>query len=131
MRIQLRLSYEARVILEEEKLNQLKENISTTSGDIVSSILKEFKYKYENIDWNKVRSTSEYEGILADYTSINPTTLNLSDEANATIEEIRTHLNELIKMKRTVYRSYIIRIILKAYKLEKSNFDIYYSTGNN
>ena len=38
---------------------------------------------------------------------------------------IRDYFNGILGMKRTVYRSFIIRMVLKAYKLEKEGTNIY------
>ena len=99
MRIQMRLSKEARVVLEELKLEYLKKGEDKTSGVIVDEI-------------------------LADYTSVNPTTLNLSDSTITTMSHIRNHFNSILDMKRTVYRSFIIRMVLKAYKLKNEGINI-------
>lgn len=125
-RIQLRLSRQAQIIIQEEKLKYLKNGIQETSGNIIASIMKEFKKdeKYKKIDWNKVRCQTEFDGIISEYTAINPTTLNLDSAAIAIIEDIRTHLNTMFQMNRCVYRSYIIRIVLKAYRLEQEGIEI-------
>ncbi|MCE4956953.1 hypothetical protein [Macrococcoides caseolyticum] len=124
MRIQMRLSYEARVVLEEIKLNYLKEGVKKTSGSILDDIFKDFKNRVNEIDWDFIIHHAEYTGILADYTEVNPTTLNLSKETIEIIEVFRDFLNMKLNMKRTVYRSYIIRVVLKAYKIELEGTNI-------
>lgn len=124
MRIQMRLSYEARVVLEEIKLNYLKEGVKKTSGSILDDIFKNFKNRINEIDWDFIIHHAEYTGILADYTEVNPTTLNLSKETVEIIEVFRDFLNMKLNMKRTVYRSYIIRVVLKAYKIELDGTNI-------
>ena len=124
MRIQMRLSKEARVVLEELKLNYLKTNIVKTSGEVVDEIFLTFKDRLNDINWNAVLAQPEFDGVLADYTSVNPTTLNLSQDTINTMETFRIFLNEKLQMKRTVYRSFIIRITLKAFELEKNGFNI-------
>lgn len=124
MRIQMRLSYEARVVLEEIKLNYLKEGVKKTSGSILDDIFKDFKNRINEIDWDFIIHHAEYTGILADYTEVNPTTLNLSKETIEIIEVFRDFLNKKLNMKRTVYRSYIIRVVLKAYKIELEGTNI-------
>lgn len=124
MRIQMRLSYEARVVLEEIKLNYLKEGVKKTSGSILDDIFKDFKNRINEIDWDFIIHHAEYTGILADYTEVNPTTLNLSKETIEIIEVFRDFLNMKLNMKRTVYRSYIIRVVLKAYKIELEGTNI-------
>lgn len=125
MRIQMRLSKEARVVLEELKLEYLKKGEDKTSGVIVDEIFKHFSSNFQKVDWKSVQSAPKFDEILADYTSVNPTTLNLSDSTITTMSLIRTHFNSILDMKRTVYRSFIIRMVLKAYKLEKEGTDIY------
>ena len=124
MRIQMRLSKEARVVLEELKLNYLKTGIAKTSGEVIDEIFLTFKDRLNDINWNAVLAQPEFDGVLADYTSVNPTTLNLSQDTINTMESFRIFLNEKLQMKRTVYRSYIIRITLKAFELEKNGFNI-------
>lgn len=124
MRIQMRLSKEARVVLEELKLNYLKTGIAKTSGEVIDEIFLTFKDRLNDINWNAVLAQPEFDGVLADYTSVNPTTLNLSQDTINTMESFRIFLNEKLQMKRTVYRSFIIRITLKAFELEKNGFNI-------
>ena len=125
MRIQMRLSQEARVILEEKKLHQLKLGITKTSGEVIDDIFKKFNTRLSKIDWLIVKNNPKYDGILANYTMVNPTTLNLNESTITIIDEFRDFFNVELKMKRTVYRSFIIRIVLKAYKLEQENYNIY------
>lgn len=124
MRIQMRLSKEARVVLEELKLNYLKTGVAKTSGEVIDEIFLTFKDRLNDINWNAVLAQPEFDGVLADYTSVNPTTLNLSQDTINTMESFRIFLNEKLQMKRTVYRSFIIRITLKAFELEKNGFNI-------
>ncbi|HFR3206898.1 hypothetical protein ACJBYS_08855 [Streptococcus suis] len=125
MRIQMRLSKEGRIVLEELKLEYLKHGEDKTSGLILDEIFEHFKSSFKNVNWKLVQNKPEFDEILADYTSVNPTTLNLSEETINTMYEIRDHFNKVLDMKRTVYRSFIIRMILKAYKLEKQSTNIY------
>ena len=125
MRIQMRLSKEGRVVLEELKLEYLKHGEDKTSGLILDEIFEHFKSSFKNVNWKLVQNKPEFDEILADYTSVNPTTLNLSEETINKMYEIRDHFNKVLDMKRTVYRSFIIRMILKAYKLEKQSTNIY------
>lgn len=125
MRIQMRLSKEGRVVLEELKLEYLKHGEDKTSGLILDEIFEHFKSSFKNVNWKLVQNKPEFDEILADYTSVNPTTLNLSEETINTMYEIRDHFNKVLDMKRTVYRSFIIRMILKASKLEKQSTNIY------
>lgn len=125
MRIQMRLSKEGRVVLEELKLEYLKHGEDKTSGLILDEIFEHFKSSFKNVNWKLVQNKPEFDEILADYTSVNPTTLNLSEETINIMYEIRDHFNKVLDMKRTVYRSFIIRMILKAYKLEKQSTNIY------
>ncbi|MCT1226354.1 hypothetical protein EFM07_02085 [Lactococcus lactis] len=120
----MRLSKEARVVLEELKLNYLKTGIAKTSGEVIDEIFLTFKDRLNDINWNAVLAQPEFDGVLADYTSVNPTTLNLSQDTFNTMESFRIFLNEKLQMKRTVYRSFIIRITLKAFELEKNGFNI-------
>ncbi|PFG79851.1 hypothetical protein BW152_11580 [Lactococcus lactis] len=120
----MRLSKEARVVLEELKLNYLKTGIAKTSGEVIDEIFLTFKDRLNDINWNAVLAQPEFDGVLADYTSVNPTTLNLSQDTINTMESFRIFLNEKLQMKRTVYRSFIIRITLKAFELEKNGFNI-------
>lgn len=126
MRIQMRLSKEARFILQEAKLEYLRLGITKTSGEVIDEIFEIFKYRIYDIDWKLVRNSPICDDILADYTSVNPTTLNLKDSTIETIEVFRNFFNTEpeLKIKRTVYRSFIIRIVLKAYKLEQENQSI-------
>ncbi|HEM4204341.1 TPA: hypothetical protein U1073_000541 [Streptococcus suis] len=121
----MRLSKEGRVVLEELKLEYLKHGEDKTSGLILDEIFEHFKSSFKNVNWKLVQNKPEFDEILADYTSVNPTTLNLSEETINTMYEIRDHFNKVLDMKRTVYRSFIIRMILKAYKLEKQSTNIY------
>ena len=125
MRIQMRLSKEGRVVLEELKLEYLKHGEDKTSGLILDEIFEHFKSSFKNVNWKLVQNKPEFDEILADYTSVNPTTLNLSEETINKMYEIRDHFNKVLDMKRTVYRSFIIRMILKAYKLEMQSTNIY------
>ncbi|CYV63051.1 TPA: hypothetical protein ACHVIQ_001982 [Streptococcus suis] len=125
MRIQMRLSKEGRIVLEELKLEYLKQGEEKTSGVILDEIFEHFKQNFQKVNWKFVQNEPEFDDILADYTSVNPTTLNLTEETINIMYEIRDHFNKVLKMKRTVYRSFIIRMILKAYKLEKQGTDIY------
>lgn len=124
MRIQMRLSKEARIVLEEFKLEYLKTGISKTSGEIIDEIFLAFKDRLTKINWNVVLVQPDFDGVLADYTSVNPTTLNLNQDTINTMESFRIFFNEKLQMKRTVYRSFIIRITLKAFELEKNDFNI-------
>ena len=125
MRIQMRLSKEGRVVLEELKLEYLKNNEVKTSGEIVDEIFEHFQDDISKINWLLVQTKPEYDGILADYASVNPTTLNLSQQTISTMNDFRDFLNQALNMKRTVYRSFVIRMALKAFKLQKEGVDIY------
>lgn len=125
MRIQIRLSKEARIILEEEKLKRFRIGIEKTSGEIIDEIIDDFMANFKKIDWDYVRTQPKYDGIMADYTLVNPTSLNLKETTLGIIEDFRRSFNSELQMKRTVYRSYIIRMSLKAYKLEKEGINIY------
>ena len=125
MRIQMRLSKEGRVVLEELKLEYLKHGEDKTSGLILDEIFEYFKSSFKNVNWKLVQSKPEFDEILADYTSVNPTTLNLSEETINTMYEIRDHFNKVLDMKRTVSRPFLIRMILKTYKIEKQSTNIY------
>ena len=125
MRIQMRLSKEGRVVLEELKLEYLKNDESKTSVVIVDEIFEYFSSNFKNVNWKFVQNAPEFDEILADYTTVNPTTLNLSKETINTMYNIRDYFNGILGMKRTVYRSFIIRMVLKAYKLEKEGTNIY------
>lgn len=121
----MRLSKEGRVVLEELKLEYLKNDKSKTSGVIVDEIFEYFSSNFKNVNWKFVQNAPEFDEILADYTTVNPTTLNLSKETINTMYNIRDYFNGILGMKRTVYRSFIIRMVLKAYKLEKEGTNIY------
>ena len=41
------------------------------------------------------------------------------------MNDFRDFLNQALNMKRTVYRSFVIRMALKAFKLQKEGVDIY------
>ena len=125
VRVQMRLSKEGRVVLEELKLEYLKNDEYKTSGIIVDEIFGYLKNDFYKINWGLVQSKPEYDGILADYTSVNPTTLNLANQTIDTVDEFRNYFNQALNMKRTVYRSFIIRIVLKAFKLKKDGINIY------
>ena len=125
MRVQMRLSNEARIILEEEKLNWLKAGMQKTWGQITDEIFEEFSSQIYKIDWLFVKNTSDYEGILADYTSVNPSAISLSSQTIEIIETLRHYLNNELNMTRTVYKSFVIRIILKAFKLKSEGINIY------
>ncbi|MEB6206924.1 hypothetical protein MXM48_09095 [Mammaliicoccus sciuri] len=127
MRVQMRLSQEARIILEEMKLNTLKsEGINLTFSDIFNKICSELKTDYLNIDWLKVYNHTEYEGIINHYTSINPTALSLDENSINLINDLITLFNEQLEMKRTVYKSFVVRMILKAYVLKQDKHKIYF-----
>ena len=70
MRIQMRLSKEARVVLEELKLEYLKKGEDKTSGVIVDEIFKHFSSNFQKVDWKSVQSAPKFNEILADYTSV-------------------------------------------------------------
>ncbi|HEM4804913.1 TPA: hypothetical protein U1090_002168, partial [Streptococcus suis] len=76
----MRLSKEGRVVLEELKLEYLKHGEDKTSGLILDEIFEHFKSSFKNVNWKLVQNKPEFDEILADYTSVNPTTLNLSEE---------------------------------------------------
>ncbi len=119
LRIQMRLSQEARVIISEQKLKSLRTGISKTSGEVVDDIFAMVKDK-SNISWKYIRESPEYKEVLANYKMVNPTTLNLSDQTINDIENLREVFNKDkdLAVKRTVYRSFIIRMVLKAYKMK-------------
>lgn len=123
----MRLSKEARVILQEAKLEYLRLGITKTSGEVIDEIFELFKNRIYDIDWKLVRNSPIYDDILADYTSVNPTTLNLNDSTIETLEMFRKFFNTEpeLEIKRTVYRSFIIRMVLKTYKLEQESQNIY------
>lgn len=123
MKIQLRLSNEAQIILEEEKIKLLRtESLKTTKGEITDAIFKGLSSDIINnkIDWKYVKECPEFDGILGNYKNINPSALNLNDSTLDLIESLRNKLNSLFEMDRMVYRSFIIRIVLKAYKLKET-----------
>lgn len=103
----------------------MKQGIAMTSGEVVDRVFDMFKSDLNKIDWTAVRESPNYNGILADYTLVNPTTLNLSEETIQIIEQFRGFFRSELQMKRTVYRSYIIRIVLKAHKLNQEKHDIF------
>ena len=103
MRIQMRLSKEGRVVLEELKLEYLKNDESKTSGVIVDEIFEYFSSNFKNVNWKFVQNAPEFDEILADYTTVNPTTLNLSKETINTMYNIRDYFNGILGMKRTVH----------------------------
>lgn len=126
MRIQMRLSQEARIILEEEKLVNLKNGQKKTAGQIIDSIFKQFENRLTEIDWQLVQTSPNYQAILSDYTVIAPTTFNLTADTLAIIETFRDYFNqdERLQIKRTVYRSFVIRMVLKAYKMTQDQENI-------
>lgn len=125
MRVQMRLSHEARIILEEIKLDTLKkEGINLSYSDIFNRICSEINDDYLKINWLKVYNHIEYEGIINHYTSINPTALTLTDNSLDLIDKLISIFNEQLKMKRTVYKSFVVRMILKAYVLKQNNHNI-------
>lgn len=125
MRVQMRLSQEARIILEEIKLSTLKnEGINLTYSEIFNRICFELKVDYLNIDWLRVYNHTEYQGIINNYTSINPTALTLTDDSLNLISNLIPIFNEQLEMKRTVYKSFVVRMILKAYVLKQHNYKI-------
>ncbi|PUZ32488.1 hypothetical protein [Staphylococcus saprophyticus] len=127
MRVQMRLSQEARIILEEMKLITLKsEGINLTFSDIFNRICSELKTDYLNIDWLKVYNHTEYESIIDHYTSINPTALSLNDDSIELITNLITIFNKQLEMQRTVYKSFVVRMILKAYVLKQDKHKIYF-----
>ncbi|CAM2863675.1 hypothetical protein [Dellaglioa algida] len=125
MRIQMRLSREGRIVLEELKLDYLINGETKTSGEIIDEIFESFRVEIYDIDWSLVLNNPEYDGVLADYTSVNPTTLNLNQDTINTMDEFKEFFNQKLGMKRTVYRSFIIRIILKAFRLQKDGINIH------
>ncbi|WP_133174049.1 hypothetical protein [Staphylococcus arlettae] len=123
----MRLSQEARIILEEMKLITLKsEGINLTFSDIFNRICSELKTDYLNIDWLKVYNHTEYESIIDHYTSINPTALSLNDDSIELITNLITIFNKQLEMQRTVYKSFVVRMILKAYVLKQDKHKIYF-----
>ena len=127
MRVQMRLSQEARIIPEAMKLNTLKsEGINLTFSDIFNRICSKLKTDYLNIDWLKVYNHTEYEGIINHYTSINPTALSLNDDSIDLITNLITIFNKELEMQRTVYKSFVVRMILKSYVLKQDNHKIYF-----
>lgn len=121
----MRLSREGRVVLEELKLDYLINGKTKTSGEIIDEIFESFRVEIYDIDWSLVLNNPEYDGVLADYTSVNPTTLNLNQDTINTMDEFKEFFNQKLGMKRTVYRSFIIRIILKAFRLQKDGIKIH------
>lgn len=121
----MRLSREGRIVLEELKLDYLINGETKTSGEIIDEIFESFRVEIYDIDWSLVLNNPEYDGVLADYTSVNPTTLNLNQDTINTMDEFKEFFNQKLGMKRTVYRSFIIRIILKAFRLQKDGIKIH------
>lgn len=121
----MRLSREGRIVLEELKLDYLINGETKTSGEIIDEIFESFRVEIYDIDWSLVLNNPEYDGVLADYTSVNPTTLNLNQDTINTMDEFKEFFNQKLGMKRTVYRSFIIRIILKAFRLQKDGINIH------
>lgn len=126
MRLQLRLSQEAKIILEREKLKCLENGKATTYGDIIDYISINFQNRLSQIDWLLVKNHKIYENVVSSYTSLSPTTLTLSDTSMLVLDELTEILNGLLLMKRTVYRSFAVRMILKAYALEQKSINISY-----
>ncbi|MDR1568375.1 MAG: hypothetical protein LBS33_06830 [Streptococcaceae bacterium] len=125
MRIQMRMSYEARVIIEEEKLNYLKRNVKVTSGEVVDNICERYASNYQRIDWVSVRNNPEYEGVLAHYTEVSPSALTLNQNTIDLLDKLIVLFNLSFGMKRTVYRSFVVRMVLKAFVLDKNNHNIW------
>lgn len=126
MRIQMRLSKEAKVILEEIKLQTLKdEGSNLTFSYIFNRICSELKSDYLNIDWLKVYNQKEYSSIINHYTSMNPTALSLNEDSILLISELTQKFNEELDMRRTVYKSFVVRMILKSYALKQDNYKIH------
>ncbi|HFR3952891.1 TPA: hypothetical protein ACHVIZ_001379, partial [Streptococcus suis] len=120
MRLQLRLSQDAKIILEKEKLKRLENNgVIATYGDIIEEICKNFRERLNEIDWLFVKNQPLYEKVISSYTSLSPSALTLSDETILVLDELTAILNSILNMKRTVYRSFTVRIILKAFALEQ------------
>lgn len=126
MRIQLRLSIEARVILEEIKIEFLKnQGLNVTYGHITNTIFNEMQNDFKRIDWISVRDSKEFDAILSDYKKINPTALSLTDDTIQSITDLTKIINIQFGMTRTVYRSFVIRIVLKAYKMNENAYNIF------
>ncbi|HEL2364300.1 hypothetical protein [Streptococcus suis] len=126
MRLQLRLSQDAKIILEKEKLKRLENGVIATYGDIIEEICKNFRERLNEIDWLFVKNQPLYENVISSYTSLSPSALTLSDETVFVLDELTAILNSILNMKRTVYRSFTVRIILKAYALEQKEISISY-----
>jgi|GEM_PF-1321296 len=126
-RLQLCLSMEAKIILEEEKLAFFRKNhANATYGFITNKIFNFFSADIlaKRIDWEAVRRAPEYDNIIGNYKNIKPTALTLSDNTLDLMREIRNELNTLLDMPRTVYNSYVIRIVLKAFKMRANKINI-------
>jgi hypothetical protein len=119
------MSYEARVIIEEEKLNYLKRNVKVTSGEVVDNICERYASNYQRIDWVSVRNNPEYEGVLAHYTEVSPSALTLNQNTIDLLDKLIVLFNLSFGMKRTVYRSFVVRMVLKAFVLDKNNHNIW------
>lgn len=120
MRIQLRMSYEAQVLIAEKKIEALKLGDTITSGQVIDTLALKFKNCYQQINWLYVKDEEEYADILSKYKQINPTTLNLADETVKFLSDFVEYLNKELGMRRTVYRSFALRMLLKASKLEET-----------
>lgn len=124
MRIQIRLSYEAQVLLAEKKIECLKLGDKVTSGQVIDELVTQFKDYYNDINWLHVKNAEEYADILSKYKQINPTTLNITDETVKFLSNFVEYLNNELGMRRTVYRSFALRMLLKASKLEETGKNI-------
>ena len=120
MRIQLRMSYEAQVLIAEKKIEALKLGDTITSGQVIDTLASKFKNCYQQISWLYVKDEEEYADVLSKYKKINPTTLNLTDETVKFLSDFVEYLNNELGMNRTVYRSFALRMLLKASKLEET-----------
>lgn len=127
MRIQLRLSNQAKALLAEEKIEHLQQTDHTiTYGYITNKIFKTLSEDITNerIDWNLVYHHEYFKGIVSDYKNISPTALNLDQQTLALLEATKKQLNGLLGVERTVYRSFVIRMVLKAHQLQKQGYSI-------
>lgn len=115
MRIQMRLSNEAEIILQKEKERMKnEEDITVTYGWIVNTVTKKIYEKYEEIDWIKIKNTTLK---LVDVNNANNceyiTTLNLEQSVLKRIEDLQIYLKKIFNASR-IHKAFVVRMILKA-----------------
>ncbi|MGO4370047.1 hypothetical protein AB4Z21_04470 [Paenibacillus sp. MCAF20] len=126
MRIQMRLSHEAEVILRMEKQKMEKaEGVSPTYGYIINQKVREVFPIKKSVNWEKVKDAKvPYEYQSSEKGEIDySTTLNLELSVLKCIEELQVDFKDIFHVAR-VHKSFVVRLVLKAAKLLEMKEDI-------